>query len=72
MKYPEKWLTAGVKPVKEVTARIDMSPEVAGKGLCPECKQPMTIAVAGGVRVWACANDRIALPLPNGYKDTGA
>jgi hypothetical protein len=70
LKMPRAWLKAAAKPEKtKVAARIDMSPEVAGKGLCPECRNPMTIAHAGISRSWVCVADRIALPLPNGYQD---
>jgi len=78
-KMPRAWIVASNKPssqptaesteTKQVVARIDMSEEVAGRGLCPECKTPMKIARAGISRAWICAADRITLPLPNGYKE---
>jgi hypothetical protein len=52
-------------PKKEVTARIDMSAEVAGAGLCPECKQPMEMSVANGIPVLICLEHRIAIPTPD-------
>jgi hypothetical protein len=66
-KLPQAWVTAGVKETK-VEARIDMSAEIAGMGKCPECKKPMVVAKAGNATVWACANDRISIPVPDGYK----
>jgi hypothetical protein len=46
----------------EVTARIDMSAEVAGAGLCPECKEPMEHSHANGIPVLICREHRIAIP----------
>lgn len=48
-----------------VTARIDMSAEVAGAGLCPECKQPMQRCVTNGIASYACHPDRIVIPVPD-------
>ena len=58
------------KPIvttSKVMARIDMSADVAGKGLCPECKKPMDVVTSGTSKMWACAADRISFPVPNGY-----
>lgn len=65
VKMPKAWLQAGAKQEekKEVTARIDMSAEVAGKGLCPDCKKSMERAIAGGVECYVCQPDRIAIPV---------
>jgi hypothetical protein len=63
MKMPNQW-SAEKKPT-QVNARLDMSAEVLGKGLCPECKNPMKRAMAGEIPVMVCAADRIALPLEN-------
>lgn len=68
MKMPKGW---GKKPVqikasKKVTARIDMSPEIAGAGLCPACKQPMVRMIANDVPVYCCMEDRIVLPIKTG------
>lgn len=49
----------------KIKARIDMGPEVAGKGLCPECKTPMVRGEVGGNPGLICVKDRIALPLPD-------
>ncbi len=73
MKLPSAWVAASfgapaVEPKtdkKEVTARIDMSAEVVGRGLCPECKHPMIRTIADGVPVMACVADRISLPIEN-------
>ena len=61
-------LEAMSKNKKDVNAALDMSADVAGKGMCPECKNPMQILTAGNAKVWACAHDRITLPLPDGYQ----
>lgn len=47
----------------KVTARIDMSAEVAGAGLCPDCRKPMDKAFANGIEVFVCHPDRIAIPV---------
>lgn len=62
---PKAWLQAGVKKVEasaKVVARIDMSAEVAGAGLCPECKKPMERSFANGIDCFVCHPDRIAIP----------
>ena len=48
---------------KKVTARIDMSAEVAGAGLCPECKGTMQRSMANGIPVLICEQHRIAIPI---------
>jgi hypothetical protein len=54
---------ANIQPgQRQVTARIDMSAEVAGAGLCPECRTPMEAAHANGIPVLICRNHRIAIP----------
>lgn len=62
MKLPKAWIQAGA-PKAKVTARIDMSAEVAGKGLCPECRQSMVEAYANGHKVLVCDEDRIVIPV---------
>lgn len=67
-KTPKAWTQAGTKKVEastKVTARIDMSAEVAGAGLCPECRRPMEEGYANGVLVKVCHADRIAIPMPD-------
>lgn len=49
----------------QVEARINMSAEVAGRGLCPECRQPMKPGFVGDVPVQYCLAHRIALPTPD-------
>lgn len=49
----------------QVKARINMSAEVAGRGLCPECQKPMTRTTTNGVPVLSCDEHRIAVPLPD-------
>ncbi len=62
----QRHLHAAAEAAKaKVLARIDMSAEVAGLGLCPECKQPMVKSMANGHEVWACHSDRIAIPTPD-------
>lgn len=67
---PKAWSTPikATTPEKaghKITARIDMSAEVAGAGLCPECRQPMDRSFANGIECWVCHSDRIAIPLPD-------
>ena len=64
-KMPSSWVTAKATQPKEVQAKIDMSAEVAGRGLCPECRQPMVLAYAGTNPMHICAQDRIAMPIPD-------
>ena len=54
---------AGTQSPAKVTARIDMSAEVAGAGLCPECRAPMTKAFANGHPVHVCHEHMIAIPI---------
>lgn len=71
-KLPDAWLNAGLptsktslinaKSTTSVTARIDMSTDVAGKGLCPECRKPMEASIANGHAGLVCHADRIFLP----------
>lgn len=49
-----------------VTARINMSADVAGAGLCPECREPMEATFAAGHPVWSCKVDRISIPRADG------
>jgi len=66
MKLPQAFLRAGVTKTKakeKVQARINMSAEVAGAGLCPECQKPMNRAMANGYPVLVCNEHRIALPV---------
>jgi hypothetical protein len=55
---------AGFVPHK-TTARIDMSAEVAGAGLCPECRKPMEASHANDIPVLRCLDCRIAIPTPD-------
>lgn len=66
-KLPQAWITAGQKEVK---ARIDMSAEVAGKGLCPECHKPMEAGVVNGHDALICHEDRIAIPTADPVEET--
>lgn len=73
MKTPQAWNNAGIKPAArtnvtatKVEARIDMSKEIAGAGLCPDCKGPMQIMSAGPVETNTCMPCRISLPLADG------
>lgn len=59
---PKEFLTAST--AVEVTASLDMSAEVAGEGLCPDCKTPMeTASLDGESDVLVCMPCRIALPI---------
>jgi len=44
---------------------LTMSAEVVGRGNCPECRQPMQVVTVAGTKMWACAADRITIPMPN-------
>ncbi len=67
MKYPAAW-TPTVVTAKKIESRIDMSADVAGKGKCPECRQPMEVVSVSGSPMWTCQKDRITLPVPDGYE----
>lgn len=67
MKMPQGWNVEASAATK-VEAKIDMSADVVGKGLCPECRQPMQRAYVDGTPVWSCVRDRVALPVENGDK----
>lgn len=64
-KLPQAWIMAGLKGKEKVEARIDMSADVVGRGNCPECRQPMQVVTVAGTKMWACAADRITIPMPN-------
>lgn len=51
-----------------LTAKLDMSAEVAGRGFCPECKGQMQIVSVAGSPSWACTRDRISLPIPDDHE----
>lgn len=57
---------------KPVTARIDMSAEVAGAGLCPECREPMQASHANGIPVLICSAHRIVIPVSDAPQETPA
>jgi hypothetical protein len=67
---PQAFAESGVKKVEAaaepVEARINMSAEVAGAGLCPECQKPMERSHANGIAVLTCDLHRIAIPVPDG------
>lgn len=71
--FPQAFTQAGTSPQtketsKAVTARIDMSADVAGAGLCPECRKPMERSHANGIPVLTCDAHRIAIPIPDEVK----
>ena len=63
MNMPKAWVKATAKKV--VVSRLDMSENVAGAGLCPECKVQMSPVVANNINGYACHKDRIFIPSPN-------
>lgn len=73
MRMPEDWNSSPKKDsdFKQLTAstqikaRIDMSENRAGKGLCPECGKPMQRVFANNIPCLCCMEDRIVLPLPD-------
>lgn len=70
-KYPKAWLSASsskseVKQEKkklEARAKLDMSEQVIGNGLCPVSGKPMVKMIANGKEVWVSVGERIALPV---------
>lgn len=68
MKIPQAYANASsnsstkVGAKTKVEARIDMSEEVAGAGLCPDCQKPMQPMTAGPIETLTCMGCRIALP----------
>jgi hypothetical protein len=69
MKLPQAWTKVaahvGEQKPTPVTARVDMSAEVAGAGLCPDCKRPMGTGYANGHETYVCHADRISIPKPD-------
>lgn len=67
MKVPSAWSKPMLAKVdkQKIESRIDMSADVAGKGLCPECKKPMESVFVNNSRMLACAACRITLPAPH-------
>lgn len=70
MRMPEGWDGSSKKSSQkeltastQVKARIDMSEEIAGKGLCPECGKPMQEMFANNIKCLCCMEDRIVLPM---------
>ncbi|EMI5828533.1 TPA: hypothetical protein ACP7Q5_004995 [Escherichia coli] len=71
---PQSFIRAGVTRTQiaaaaatnKVEARINMSADVAGAGLCPECRKPMERSNANGFPVMICEAHRIAIPMPDG------
>lgn len=71
---PQSFLKAGVTRTEikagvdaaKIEARINMSADVAGAGLCPECRKPMERSNANGFPVLICEDHRIAIPVPDG------
>lgn len=59
---PKAWLDAGTKKT-QVNARVDMSEEVAGAGLCPVTKKPMVRMFANGHPVLVSMDARVVLPV---------
>lgn len=71
-KTEAKRITANVLQATQKTqvkARIDMSAEVAGAGMCPECRKPMVLMQASGHQVYTCMEDRITIPVQDEVKD---
>lgn len=63
-------LEAAQQSKTQVKARIDMSAEVAGAGMCPECRTPMVKMMANGHPVLTCMNDRITIPIQDEANDS--
>jgi len=52
-----------VTATTDVKARVDMSAEVAGAGMCPDCRKPMIPSHANGHPVLSCTACRIVIPV---------
>lgn len=67
MRMPEGWDGAPVKQgsKKAMTAKLNMTEEVAGTEHCPECGNPMVRVVVNGQPAVCCFQDRIVLPVKN-------
>lgn len=64
MKLPKEFISASVGKPKQLEAALDMSEQVAGIGLCPECKRPMEqTLIATDDQVWVCLQCRVTLPI---------
>lgn len=63
MKMPKAWIEASNK--SKVKAKVDMSAEVAGAGLCPVSGKPMEQMFANGHPVLCSMSERIVLPVRN-------
>lgn len=65
MRMPQGWVSPAEKKVTatKVEARIDMGAEVAGAGLCPDCRKPMQPITAGPVETLTCMPCRISIPV---------
>lgn len=82
LNMPKAWSTPSKTKTAastKVEARIDMSTEVAGAGMCPDCRKPMETVMAGAVETMTCMPCRISLPTadpteatqgPTTYQDT--
>ena len=64
MRIPKAWTEQKKVEAKstKLQARINMSEEIVGNGLCPECGQPMKPVIANGIDCLCCFADRIVLP----------
>jgi hypothetical protein len=62
-KLKQEALATKVQAATAVKGRVDMSAEVAGAGLCPDCRKPMVPSHANGHPVCICSACRIVIPV---------
>lgn len=72
LKLPSAWLNkpqtttkltkANTRPT-QVKAKLDMSEDVAGQGLCPDCKKQMERIIVNDHPTMTCMNCRICMPI---------
>lgn len=63
MKMPSAWNKIEASSSTVNASSLDMSAEIAGEGLCPECKTPMDKVLSGDLPTLVCVKDRIVLPI---------
>jgi uncharacterized protein (UPF0212 family) len=70
LKIPQAFLGASNTPVADeapkktvLEAKLDMSAEVAGEGVCPACNSPMERVFLEKGEVYTCIPCRVVLPI---------
>lgn len=66
LKIPQAFLGASSAPDSAkvaIEAKLDMSAEVAGEGICPACNSPMERVFLEKGEVYTCIPCRVVLPI---------